>query len=89
MPLAKERVAEIVKEYGKNEQDTGNSDVQVALLTARINHITTHLRTNKKDHHGRYGLLKLVGQRKALIDYIKTNDIAHYRELIVKLGIRK
>ena len=87
--ITKERIAEIVTTYGKSPNDTGNSDVQVALLTARINDITGHLKGHMKDHHTRYGLLKLVGQRKALIDYIKKNDIAHYRELIAKLGIRK
>ncbi len=87
--VTKERKAEIVKTYGANDTDTGNSDVQVALLTERINDITGHLKKNQKDHHSRYGLMKLVGQRKALIEFVKKNDIAHYRELIAKLGIRK
>ena len=87
--ITKERIKEIVTAFGANENDTGNTDVQIALLTERINHITGHLKGHMKDHHTRYGLLKLVGQRKALIDYVKKNDVAHYRQLIAKLGIRK
>lgn len=89
MPVTKERIEELVKTYGKSEADTGNSDVQVALLTERINHLTGHLKINKKDHHTRYGLLKLVGQRRSLLDYVAENDIERYRILIKKLGIRK
>lgn len=89
MPVTKERVEELVKTYGKSEADTGNSDVQVALLTERINHLTGHLKINKKDHHTRYGLLKLVGQRRSLLDYVAANDIERYRILIKKLNIRK
>lgn len=89
MPVTKERIEELVKTYGKSEADTGNSDVQVALLTERINHLTGHLKINKKDHHTRYGLLKLVGQRRSLLDYVAKNDIERYRILIKKLGIRK
>jgi len=80
---------EIVAEFGKNEADTGSPEVQVALLTERINHLTEHLKMHKKDHHSRRGLLKMVGQRKGLLDYIKDRDVVGYRELIAKLGLRK
>ena len=80
---------EIVAKFGRNEQDTGSPEVQVALLTARINHLTEHLRIHKKDHHSRRGLLKMVGQRKGLLNYIKNKDIIKYRELIAELGLRK
>jgi small subunit ribosomal protein S15 len=89
MPLTKERKREITTEYGTNNKDTGNVKVQVALLTERIKELTEHLKTHKKDNHTRYGLLKLVGQRKALLDYLKSNTINEYRELIKKLNIRK
>ena len=80
---------EIVAKFGRNAEDTGSPEVQVALLTARINHLTEHLRTHKKDHHSRRGLLKMVGQRKGLLNYIKNKDIIKYRELIAELGLRK
>lgn len=80
---------EIVAKFGRNPEDTGSPEVQVALLTARINHLTDHLRTHKKDHHSRRGLLKMVGQRKGLLNYIKNKDIIKYRELIAELGLRK
>ena len=80
---------EIVAKYGRNETDTGSPEVQVALLTARINHLTEHLRTHKKDFHSRRGLLMLVGQRKGLLDYIRQRDVVGYRELIAELGLRK
>ena len=89
MPLTKERKKELAIEFGTNEADTGNTDVQVALLTERINQLTEHLKINKKDHHTRYGLLKMVGQRRSLLDYLIKNDIARYRTLIKKLNIRK
>jgi len=89
MAVTKERKAALIKEFGKSETDSGNSDVQIALLTERINHLTEHLKINKKDHHTRYGLLKLVGQRRSLLDYLIKVDIARYRILIKKLGIRK
>ena len=89
MPLTKERKKEIVKEHGKGEKDSRKTDVQVALLTERINDLTQHLKTHKKDNHTRHGLLKLVGQRKALLDYLKKKDITEYRALIGKLGLRK
>ncbi|MFV0518793.1 MAG: 30S ribosomal protein S15 [Lachnospirales bacterium] len=80
---------EIITKYGRNPQDTGSPEVQVALLTERINHLTEHLRVHAKDHHSRRGLLMLVGQRKGLLNYIKNNDIIKYRDLISDLGIRK
>ena len=89
MPLTKERTRELVTEYGKNETDTGRTDVQIALITQRINELTEHLKLHKKDNHTRYGLLKLVGQRKALLDYLKSEDVEQYRALIARLKIRK
>ena len=89
MPLTKERKKELTISFGTNEADTGNTDVQVALLTERINHLTEHLKVNKKDHHTRYGLLKMVGQRRSLLDYLIKTDIERYRVLIKKLNIRK
>ncbi|MBR2696786.1 MAG: 30S ribosomal protein S15 [Parasporobacterium sp.] len=81
--------AEIVKEYGKTPADTGSTEVQVAILTYRIKELTEHLKIHKKDHHSRRGLLKMVGQRRGLLDYLKSKDIEAYRQLIEKLGIRK
>ena len=89
MALTKVRKEELVKVYGKNEKDTGMTEVQIALLTERINQITTHLSSFKKDHHGRAGLLKLVGQRRSLLDFLTDIDIERYRALIKKLNIRK
>ncbi len=86
---SKERKAEIVAEYGKNPQDTGSPEVQIALLTERIRELTEHLKVNPKDHHSRRGLFMLVGQRRGLLDYVKKNDIEAYRTLIDRLGIRK
>jgi len=79
----------IIKEYQKDASDTGSADVQIALLTARIRHLTEHFKTHKKDHHSRRGLLRLVSQRKKLLSYIKSNDINSYAILISSLGIRK
>ena len=87
--MTKERKLEIIKEYGRSEGDTGSPEVQIALLTERINHLTDHLKTHKKDHHSRRGLLMLVGQRRGLLNYLKPKDIEGYRELINKLGIRR
>ena len=86
---SKERKAEIVKEFGKNEQDTGSPAVQIALLSERIRELTEHLKVNPKDHHSRRGLFMLVGQRRGMLDYVMKNDIEEYRALINKLGIRK
>lgn len=81
--------AEIIKAYGKDAKDTGSTEVQIAILTAQINHLTEHLRTHKKDYHSRLGLLKMVGKRKRLLSYLMSKDIEGYRALIAKLGIRK
>ena len=88
MTVSKERKAELTREFGKNENDTGNSKVQVAILTERIKELTEHMKTHPKDYATRRGLLKLVGRRRRLLAYIKKNDVAEYRELIAKLGIR-
>jgi len=79
----------IIKEYQKDASDTGSADVQIALLTARIRHLTEHFTTHKKDHHSRRGLLRLVSQRKKLLSYVKSNNINSYADLISRLGIRK
>ncbi len=79
----------IIKEYQKDASDTGSADVQIALLTARIRHLTEHFKTHKKDHHSRRGLLRLVSQRKKLLSYVKSNDITSYANLISRLGLRK
>ena len=79
----------IIKEYQKDPSDTGSADVQIALLTARIRHLTEHFKTHKKDHHSRRGLLRLVSQRKKLLSYVKSNDITSYANLISRLGLRK
>jgi len=79
----------IIKEYQKDAGDTGSADVQIALLTARIRHLTEHFKTHKKDHHSRRGLLRLVSQRKKLLSYVKTNDISSYANLISRLELRK
>ena len=86
--LAKEKKQAIIAEYGRTPGDTGSPEVQVALLTARINELTEHLKENQKDHHSRRGLLKMVGQRRGLLAYLKKTDIERYRSLIEKLGIR-
>ncbi len=87
--MTKERKQEIVREFGANEKDTGSTSVQIALLTERINHLTAHLKEHQKDHHSRRGMLKLVGQRRGLLAYLKEKDIERYRALIEKLGLRK
>ena len=87
--LAKEKKQATIAEYGRTPGDTGSPEVQVALLTARINELTEHLKENQKDHHSRRGLLKMVGQRRGLLDYLKKIDIERYRSLIERLGIRK
>lgn len=89
MALTKEMKAEIVKKYGKNAQDTGTPEVQVALLTARINDLTPHFEKFSKDHHSRVGLLRMVGKRRRLLDYLQEKDIERYRKLIADLQIRK
>lgn len=89
MTMTSERKREIAAKFGANERDTGNTKVQVALLTERINHLTDHLRIQSKDHHSRRGLLMLVGQRRRLLDYLQSKDLEGYRSLIKDLGLRK
>lgn len=87
--ITTEKKAEIIKEYQTKEGDTGSPEVQVAILTYRINDLNEHLKVHKKDHHSRRGLLKMVGQRRGLLAYLKKIDIERYRALIEKLGLRK
>ena len=89
MAITKDRKAELVKTYGKNEQDTGSTKVQIAILTDEINDLTEHLKEHKHDFHSKRGLLMKVGKRRSLLDYLKKNDVVSYRELIKDLGIRK
>ncbi len=89
MSLAKEAKINIISNYKTHDLDTGSPEVQVALLTQRINELTTHFRTHVKDNHSRRGLLKLVSQRRSLLDYLKRRDITRYHELIARLGLRK
>jgi small subunit ribosomal protein S15 len=88
MSLTQEKKQEIISEYQTHETDTGSSNLQIALLTARINELTQHLKANKKDHSSRRGLLKLIGQRKRLLGYIRRKNPQGYQDLIAKLGIR-
>lgn len=87
--ISKEQKEQIVKDFGRTPGDTGSPEVQIAILTARINDLTDHFKSNPKDHHSRRGLLKMVGQRRGLLDYLKGKDIERYRTLIERLGIRK
>ncbi|MBQ3235314.1 MAG: 30S ribosomal protein S15 [Clostridia bacterium] len=87
--MEKEIKAGIIDSYKTHEGDTGSVEVQVALLTERINHLNEHLKANKQDNHSRRGLMKMVGKRKGLLDYLKSKDIEAYRTLIAKLGLRK
>ena len=87
--ITKEKKQAIMQEYARTEGDTGSPEVQVAVLTARINELTEHLKVHKKDHHSRRGLLKMVGQRRSLLAYLKKKDIERYRSLIERLGLRK
>lgn len=88
LSISKERTAELMAEFGKNSQDSGSAEVQVAILSERIKNLTEHLKEHPKDHHTRRGLLMLVGKRRRLLVYIKNRDVLEYRELIKKLGIR-
>jgi small subunit ribosomal protein S15 len=81
--------SELIEQYQTHEKDTGSPEVQIAILTDRINHLTEHLRTHAKDHHSRRGLLKMVGQRRGLLNYLKKNQLKRYRTLIERLGIRR
>ena len=87
--ISKEKKAEIIAAYGRTPEDTGSPEVQIAILTNRIQELTEHLKVHQKDHHSRRGLLKLVGQRRGLLAYLKKTDLEGYRALIAKLGIRK
>ncbi len=87
--VSKEQKAQIIAEYGRGEGDTGSPEVQIAILTARINDLTDHFKVTPKDHHSRRGLLKMVGQRRGLLAYLKEKDIERYRSLIERLGLRK
>ncbi|NGX16423.1 30S ribosomal protein S15 [Wenzhouxiangella sp. XN24] len=89
MPLSVEQKKEIITEYGRGNADTGSPEVQVALLSARISELTEHFATHKKDHHSRRGLLKLVNQRRQLLDYLKRKDVGRYQEIISRLGLRR
>ena len=89
MPITIERKNEIKKKFGKNVEDSGTTEVQIAILTDRISYLTDHFKTHTKDHHSRRGLLKLVGQRRRLLDYLAKKDITRYREIIKQLGIRR
>ena len=87
--ITKERKQELINKFGRTANDTGSPEVQIALLTERINELTEHLKANKNDHHSRRGLLKMVGQRRGLLAYLKKTDIERYRTLIDRLGLRK
>jgi len=87
--LATERKQELISEFKTHESDTGSPEVQIAILSARITYLTEHFRTHKKDHHSRRGLLKIVGQRRRLLDYLKKKNVDRYREVITRLGIRR
>ena len=88
LSITKERTAELIAEYGKDANDSGNVEVQVAILTERIRNLTEHLKVHKKDNHTRRGLMKLIGKRRGMLKYIKNRDIEEYRALVKKLGIR-
>lgn len=87
--ITKERIQELVSKHGYSDTDTGSVEVQIALLTSRINHLTEHFKTHAKDHAGRRGLLRLVGKRRNLLGYLRHNDLEKYRALIAELGLRK
>ncbi|MGR9105586.1 MAG: 30S ribosomal protein S15 [Gammaproteobacteria bacterium] len=89
MPFSAEQKRSVIEEYRLSTSDTGSTEVQVALLTARISHLTPHFTEHKKDHHSRRGLLKMVNQRRKLLDYLKKKDLERYKSLIERLGLRK
>ena len=89
MTLTVEEKREVIQQFGKTDSDTGSPEVQIALLTRRINHLTEHLREHKHDHHSRRGLLMLVGQRRRLLNYLQRKDLDRYRALIAELGLRR
>lgn len=89
MALTKEKKAELVKKFGANESDTGSIEVQIAILTEEINTLTDHFKEHKKDHHSKRGLLRKVGQRRSLLNYLVKNDVTRYRKVVKELGLRK
>ena len=89
MSISAVRKQELIKDYATKDGDTGSPEVQVAILTERINHLTEHLKVHKKDHHSRRGLLMLVGRRRRLLDYVRNNDVERYREIIARLELRR
>lgn len=89
MPLTKDKKQELIGKYGRSDTDTGSAEVQVAMLTERINELTEHLRSNSKDHHSRRGLLKMVGRRRRLLRYLESSDLERYRSLVSELGLRR
>ncbi|HWO69867.1 MAG TPA: 30S ribosomal protein S15 [Actinomycetota bacterium] len=89
MALTKERKSQIIRDFRRSDDDTGSTEVQVAVLTHRIQELTEHLKTHRKDHHSRRGLLQMVGRRRRLLEYLKREDIERYRELISRLGLRR
>ena len=89
MPQTKEAREQIIRDYRTHDSDTGSPEVQIALLTERINHLTEHLKVHKKDHHSRRGLLMLVGRRRRMLDYVRGIDVERYRAIIAKLGLRR
>ena len=89
MTLVRDKKTEIIQEHKQHEGDTGSPEVQIALLSARINQLTEHLKEHKKDHHSRRGLLMMVGQRRRLLNYLSNKDIARYRDIVAKLGLRR
>ena len=89
MPLTKDKKQELIGKFGREAGDTGSAEVQVALLTERINHLTEHLRTHRKDHHSRRGLLMMVGKRRRLLRYLESADLERYRKVVADLGLRR
>ena len=89
MVLAADAKKELIEKYKLHDSDTGSPEVQIAILTERINYLTNHLKTHKKDHHSRRGLLKMVGQRRAMLNYLKKSNFDRYRDIIEKLGLRR
>lgn len=89
MPLTKEKKQELMKKYGKSPSDSGSPEVQIAILTTRINELSSHFASNVKDHHSRYGLLKMVGKRRSLLEYLQNKNVERYRKILQELELRK
>ncbi|MGO9482528.1 MAG: 30S ribosomal protein S15 [Candidatus Kryptoniota bacterium] len=89
MPLTKEQKQELIKKYGKSASDSGSTEVQIAILTKRINELSEHFESHKRDHHSRTGLLKMVGKRRRLLDYLQSRNVERYRKVVEELGLRK